>query len=269
MVSFIIQIITQLHNSYLFFNITFILAGVFLELSQREKFCDNFRISGRSFGPNFGFPYIFYTFSLLPQLKIGRRQPAFLPDRPLGWPLFSSLQYVWLWPYACPCVCLCTCVSECVSVCVHVCLSLFMCVLSLCPPTYEQRDISILVRIPLALAYTFLSAEYPVNQGPVVQRVVSLTCTAKATHIFFSKKFQHICVSLDVNFNESLTNIFSFEQLGPEVGFLPNSWIYNWDITKNRLDFGDLYLIFKVVAGEKLKINSWGTSVFSESTITR
>ena len=32
---------------------------------------------------------------------------------------------------------------------------------------------------------------------------------------FFSKKFQHICVSLNVNFNESLTNdIFSFEQLG-------------------------------------------------------
>ena len=35
-------------------------------------------------------------------------------------------------------------------------------------------------------------------------------------HIFFSKKFQHICVSLDVNFNETLTNdIVSFEQLGP------------------------------------------------------
>ena len=34
---------------------------------------------------------------------------------------------------------------------------------------------------------------------------------------FFSKKFQHICVSLDVNFNESLTNdIVSFEQLGPD-----------------------------------------------------
>ena len=33
----------------------------------------------------------------------------------------------------------------------------------------------------------------------------------------FSKKFQHICVSLDVNFNESLTNdIVSFEQLGPD-----------------------------------------------------
>ena len=32
---------------------------------------------------------------------------------------------------------------------------------------------------------------------------------------FFSKKIQHICVSLDLNFNESLTNdIVSFEQLG-------------------------------------------------------
>ena len=33
---------------------------------------------------------------------------------------------------------------------------------------------------------------------------------------FFSKKIQNICVSLDVIFNESLTNdIVSFEQLGP------------------------------------------------------
>ena len=85
------------------------------------------------------------------------------------------------------------------------------------------------------------------NLGPVVQsivslmsslRVISLTvladsiytilkffaeknvssfCTAKATHIFFSKNFQHICISLDVNFNKSLTNdIVSFEQLGPD-----------------------------------------------------
>ena len=45
---------------------------------------------------------------------------------------------------------------------------------------------------------------------------MSSFCTGKATHIFFSKKFQHICVSLDVNFNKSLTNdIVSFEQLGP------------------------------------------------------
>ena len=34
---------------------------------------------------------------------------------------------------------------------------------------------------------------------------------------FFQQKFQNICVSLDVNFNESLTNdVVSFEQLGPE-----------------------------------------------------
>ena len=45
---------------------------------------------------------------------------------------------------------------------------------------------------------------------------MSSFCTAKATQIFSAKKFQHIWVSLDVNFNESLTNdVVSFEQLGP------------------------------------------------------
>ena len=79
------------------------------------------------------------------------------------------------------------------------------------------------------------------NLGPVVQSVVSLTSSLRIisltvlagsiyniliffakkmwvayAHIFFSKTFQHICVSLDVNINESLTNdIVSFEQLGP------------------------------------------------------
>ena len=71
------------------------------------------------------------------------------------------------------------------------------------------------------------------RQGPVVQSVVSLTSSIRAISltvladsiynilIFFtdvSKKFQHICVSLDVNFNKSLTNdVVSFEQLGPVV----------------------------------------------------
>ena len=33
---------------------------------------------------------------------------------------------------------------------------------------------------------------------------------------FFQQKFQHICISLDVNFNVSLANdVVSFEQLGP------------------------------------------------------
>ena len=83
------------------------------------------------------------------------------------------------------------------------------------------------------------------NQGPLVQsvvslmsslRVISLTVLADSIYniliffaekmwvafalqkllIFFQQKFQHICVSLDVNFNESLTNdVVSFEQLGP------------------------------------------------------
>ena len=46
------------------------------------------------------------------------------------------------------------------------------------------------------------------------EKMCSAYC--KSYSHFFSKKFQHICVSLDVNFNESLTNnIVSFEQLGP------------------------------------------------------
>ena len=71
-------------------------------------------------------------------------------------------------------------------------------------------------------------------QGPVVQSIISLTSSLRVISLtvltdsvyniliksyshFFSKTFQHICVSLDVNFNESLTNdIVSFEQLGPE-----------------------------------------------------
>ena len=73
------------------------------------------------------------------------------------------------------------------------------------------------------------------KQGPVVQSVVSLTSSLRVISLtvladsiynilillltfFFSKKFQHICVLLDVNFNESLTNgIVSFEQLGPGI----------------------------------------------------
>ena len=73
------------------------------------------------------------------------------------------------------------------------------------------------------------------SQGPVVQSVVSLTSSLRVISLtvladsiyniliffaekmwvafalqklltFFSKQFQHICISLDVNFNESLTN---------------------------------------------------------------
>ena len=58
---------------------------------------------------------------------------------------------------------------------------------------------------------------------------MSSFCNAKATHISFSKKFQNICISFDVNFNESLTNdIVSFEQLGP---------------CNFKIDFVSLYII--------------------------
>ena len=46
----------------------------------------------------------------------------------------------------------------------------------------------------------------------------SFCMQCKSYSHFFSKKYQYICVSLNVNFNESLTNdIVSFEQLGPGV----------------------------------------------------
>ena len=97
------------------------------------------------------------------------------------------------------------------------------------------------------ISISSISAEVYKFLGPVVQslvsltsslRVISLTVLADSIYIiliffavkmwiafalqklltFFSKKFQHICVSLDVNFNESLTNdVVSFEQLGPDL----------------------------------------------------
>ena len=106
------------------------------------------------------------------------------------------------------------------------------------------------------------------HQGPVVRSAVSLTSSLRAISLtilegsiynflkffaekmwvafallhcksyshFFSKKFQHICVSLDVNFNESLTNdVVSFEQLGPEFQIIGRAvWLSqgfcDWDI---------------------------------------
>ena len=97
-------------------------------------------------------------------------------------------------------------------------------------------------RPPFAAKHKDFSRPLINNQGPVVQSVVSLTSSLRVVSLtvladslqsiliffaekmylhFFSKKFQHICVSLDVNFNESLTNnIVSFEQLGPDYSHL-------------------------------------------------
>ena len=44
---------------------------------------------------------------------------------------------------------------------------------------------------------------------------------------FFQQKFKHICVSLDVNFNESLTkDVVSFGQLGPGFRLIPIFILY-------------------------------------------
>ena len=95
-----------------------------------------------------------------------------------------------------------------------------------------------------ALSTLILAIHMSKNLGPVVQSVVSLTSSLRVISLtvlvdsryniliffaekmwvafsksyshFFSKKFQHICISLNVNFSESLTNnIVSFEQLDP------------------------------------------------------
>ena len=54
----------------------------------------------------------------------------------------------------------------------------------------------------------------------------------------------------------------------PVVEFLPN--VHGYIIGHNKIcfDFGDLDLIFKVTAVEKLKIQGGETSVFSENTVT-
>ena len=58
---------------------------------------------------------------------------------------------------------------------------------------------------------------------------VAFALHCKSYSHFFSKKFQHICVSLDVNFNESLTNdVVSFEQLGPDVFLISPQTIHCW-----------------------------------------
>ena len=75
-----------------------------------------------------------------------------------------------------------------------------------------------------------MTIPYLILQGPVVQSVVSLTSSLRVISltiladsiynilIFFAEKFQHISVSHNVKFNESLTNdVVSFEQLGPGI----------------------------------------------------
>ena len=75
---------------------------------------------------------------------------------------------------------------------------------------------------------------------------------------FFSKKFQHFCVSLDVNFNELLTNdIVSFEQLGPDV------WVISLisDNGQDTIKPGILSMKDKQVEAPKGEYNIWELSI--------
>ena len=59
-----------------------------------------------------------------------------------------------------------------------------------------------------------------------------MSSVCKSYSYFFSKTFQHICVSLDGNLNESLTNdIVSFEQLGPNYLSIAVVYQYSFSTT--------------------------------------
>ena len=81
--------------------------------------------------------------------------------------------------------------------------------------------------------------------------------SSKSYSHFFSKKFQNICVSLDVNFNESLTNdVVSFEQLGPERQTLANSVDPDWMLLSAVLPFIHTLIsdIFRQSADSKIEL---------------
>ena len=64
---------------------------------------------------------------------------------------------------------------------------------------------------------------------------VSSFLQQKLLTFLFSKTIQHICVALDVNFNESLTNnVVSFEQLGPGPISPTRLFVFNFGKRKNR-----------------------------------
>ena len=82
---------------------------------------------------------------------------------------------------------------------------------------------------------------------------------------FFSKKFQHICVSLDVNFNESLTNdILSFAQLGPDVQHICVNNA-NWQNNKIKEKLGES-IREKVLLLDNIYIR-FGTKLFRQFSV--
>ena len=77
-----------------------------------------------------------------------------------------------------------------------------------------------------------------------------------------------ICVGTGISFGVGMT-LSSLHNILWTSGWILIKFpcINHWDITQNWLDFGDIDLIFKVTAIEKLKIHGWRTSVFSENMV--
>ena len=81
-------------------------------------------------------------------------------------------------------------------------------------------------------------------------KIVSRFCKCKSYSHFFSKNISVYAIFNDQNFNDTLTNdIVSFEQLGPDLYQICIDIIIG---TRHRLVFGDLHLIFKVIAWQKM-----------------
>ena len=112
--------------------------------------------------------------------------------------------------------------------------------------------------------------EYEIRMGPVVQSVVSLTSSLRVISLtvlvdsiynfliffaekmwvafalqklltFFSQKYQHICVSLDVNFNESLTNNIVSPWTEKWHSLYGPKFLYTWSGT-NVIIFANSFL---------------------------
>ena len=85
--------------------------------------------------------------------------------------------------------------------------------------------------------------------------------------IFFQQKLQHICIALDVNFNESLTNnVVSFEQLGPVLcahtfsSYWQLHFLNQWNgMNGHRNDFR-IYLLERYVAELRFELVTPGSA---------
>ena len=85
-------------------------------------------------------------------------------------------------------------------------------------------------------------------------------------HIVFGADLVGIGISIDVGVGVTLSCLHNILWTSGWI-LTKFAWKYNWGITKKWLDFGDLDLIFKVTALEKLKIPGGKTSIFSEITV--